>query len=471
MSFPTLQINSAGSDTAASGAGPATAVTGTLAATHGNTTVNITDAVALGGVAVDGSAVLWISSSSGRQFSKITAISGTSGAWVVTVAVAYANTESGKTWAIGGKRATMAGSTALFNADWAGGWIVDVQTGETISTQIRFVGITPTTTTPAPLVTSTAYTTWGTQPLLQTATNSLAMFDVGTNGISFENLQFKSTAGTPATAFQAKSTSGQNQTYRNLIFDGFLMALDGANQAFWAFSNIVVDHCEFKNCTGTGASSACVLSIASAALTLSDCYFHDNKCVLICGNGNFCTVTGNVFANNNTTAAISAISMPGQGVTFKNNSVYNCGGSTNGFAAVAIGLGGGTTLANVHKHNIYYGCSGYAAVNTTYEGFISEYNAYGGNNGGGTGANLGTTFPASSTDVTLSANPYISTVTPDWGLNSAAGGGASCKRVAVGPPNASANAAGDLGAIPSGGGSAGGGGWVPRPYCLSGGFQ
>src|SRR5262245_57151438 len=72
MSLPIIQINnSTGSDTAASGAGPATALTGTLAATHANTTANITDAVDLSGVATDGSAALWVLSSSGRQFSKI----------------------------------------------------------------------------------------------------------------------------------------------------------------------------------------------------------------------------------------------------------------------------------------------------------------------------------------------------------------------------------------------------------------
>src|SRR6478752_5150421 len=124
MALPTVVINSAGSDSAASGAGPSTALTGSLAATAASTTVNITDVVNLSGVAVDGSAALWVSSSSGRQWSKITAISGSSGAWVVTVANAYANTESGRTWGIGGKRATCAGSPQLF-VDWGLGWIID----------------------------------------------------------------------------------------------------------------------------------------------------------------------------------------------------------------------------------------------------------------------------------------------------------------------------------------------------------
>lgn len=108
MAVPTILIdNSSGSDTAASGAGPATALHGTGAATtaSGSTVDLSADSPNLSGVATDGSALLWVQSSSGRQASPITAVNNTTK--VVTVSDTYANTESGKTWAIGGKRATL----------------------------------------------------------------------------------------------------------------------------------------------------------------------------------------------------------------------------------------------------------------------------------------------------------------------------------------------------------------------------
>src|SRR5882762_753979 len=108
MALPTVAINSSGSDTAASGAGPVISLFGTAAATAASTIVTLlVDNPDLSGVATDGSAIIWIGSSSGRQFSKITAVDNTVGVKTVTVAVAFANTESGKSWGIGGKRLTL----------------------------------------------------------------------------------------------------------------------------------------------------------------------------------------------------------------------------------------------------------------------------------------------------------------------------------------------------------------------------
>lgn len=135
---PTVQLNnSTGSDTLASGAGPGTAKTGTAAATHTNTTVNITDAVDLSGVLLDGSAVLCVQSSSGRQFSRIANVSGTSGAWVVTTQDAYANTESGRSWAIGGTLASI-GATHALNLwnDARAGWTLTLNADDSIGAAI-----------------------------------------------------------------------------------------------------------------------------------------------------------------------------------------------------------------------------------------------------------------------------------------------------------------------------------------------
>ncbi len=456
MALPVVVINSSGSNTAASGAGPSTALFGTGAATASNTSVDLSaDSPNLSGVSITGDAVLWVGSSSGRQFSKITNVNNTSK--VVTVASAYANTESGKNWGIGGKRASMAGSAQLFKGDWDNGWIVDVQTGETISSTIIFTGSALSSISP-PLVTSTTYSgTWGSQPLIQTSTNSLIMFNVSNNlGFRFENLSFKTTAGTPGVCFQASSSTGSNITWRNCIFDGFAMALDGSNGAGFPYQYICVDKCEVKNCTSTGSNQGAI-SCFNGHLALTNSYLHGNANTVECQTDGM--IESNVFANNRAGSGQSgSIALSSQGQLFKNNSIYNCDvNNSNALAAVYFGFGATTGTGIIHENNIYWGCVGYAVFSGNSPGMITQNNAYGGNNGGGVGSSLNA-LPLDATDISLSANPYVSTVTPDWGLNNTVGAGKLCRGAAAAVPNASANTPGDLGAIPSGGGAAAGGG-------------
>lgn len=120
MAFPILIYNaSTGSDTAASGAGPATAITGSGAAhTNGgaSTTITLTNSPDLSGVATDGSAAIFLNTSAGsRHLSKITAVD--DGADTVTAEDSF-NIGSGSAvdYAIGGKRAFWEADTT--NTDW-----------------------------------------------------------------------------------------------------------------------------------------------------------------------------------------------------------------------------------------------------------------------------------------------------------------------------------------------------------------
>ncbi len=143
MPFPKIQFNSStGSDTAASGAGPAAALTGTGASTtNGGTTVNLSaDNPDLSGVATDGSACLWVSTSTGRQFARITGVNNTTK--VLTVD-AYGVTATSQTWAIGGKRATIdaASSRTLFGATgWRPGWECLLEDNQTITSTLSLNG-------------------------------------------------------------------------------------------------------------------------------------------------------------------------------------------------------------------------------------------------------------------------------------------------------------------------------------------
>src|SRR5688500_14311591 len=99
----TILFNSvSGSDTAASGAGPATAITGSNASYSGSV-FTLDGSPDLSGVVVADS-ILYVDTSTGRKFFDITSIDNT--AKTVTVVSAPAGTATGLTWAIGGQRAT-----------------------------------------------------------------------------------------------------------------------------------------------------------------------------------------------------------------------------------------------------------------------------------------------------------------------------------------------------------------------------
>lgn len=141
MALPVILVDSGtGSDSAASGAGPSTALTGTAASTSGTgLVVTLDSGTVLTGVSTTGSDVLYLvdSTSGNRNFGKITATSGSGGGSpTVTVSDAFGVSLSGKSWAIGGKRATIAGTASkklLDNNGSSGdakpGWAVEMQSG------------------------------------------------------------------------------------------------------------------------------------------------------------------------------------------------------------------------------------------------------------------------------------------------------------------------------------------------------
>jgi hypothetical protein len=126
--------NSTGSDTTASGLGAAN-VYGSGASTTSASAV-VTGITTSGVQAGD---LLWVQSSSGRQFSVIASVdSGTQ----VTCDDTFANTESSRTWAIGGKRATLDSSVELFEYNYNNGksYDVELETDQTITTAINGTG-------------------------------------------------------------------------------------------------------------------------------------------------------------------------------------------------------------------------------------------------------------------------------------------------------------------------------------------
>ena len=123
-----------GSDITASGLGAAN-VYGSGASTTGSSAV----VTGIDTTGVSSGDLLWVQSSSGRQFSIIFTVDSST---QVTCDDVFANTESGRTWAIGGKRASISGSVASLDdwtADFKDDWTIQFESGytETFTSRLR----------------------------------------------------------------------------------------------------------------------------------------------------------------------------------------------------------------------------------------------------------------------------------------------------------------------------------------------
>jgi hypothetical protein len=139
MAAPTITFNSStGSDTTRSGSagqpggGP---VSGTAASFTGSV-FTLDGSPSLAGLPTDGTAVIWVLTSTGRQFFTINAFNDSTK--TVTVDDAPAGTASGLTWGLGGKRSTWdnVNSRVLFSADAKAGWNIVTETDQSLTSTI-----------------------------------------------------------------------------------------------------------------------------------------------------------------------------------------------------------------------------------------------------------------------------------------------------------------------------------------------
>lgn len=131
MAFPVIQYDAAaGSDTAASGAGPSTAITGASATAGAGNVINLDGSPDLSGVASDGSAAIWVNGATGAHLAKITAVDDTG----KTVTTEILMVTAGVSWAIGGERASMVNDTGRFDwEDALSGWTFEFDSGTYLS--------------------------------------------------------------------------------------------------------------------------------------------------------------------------------------------------------------------------------------------------------------------------------------------------------------------------------------------------
>lgn len=395
---PILFNSSTGSDSAASGLGPSVAVVGSSAELDGTSTVDVSyDGVSLSSISAGD--LLFCDTTSGRKFSVIASVDTinetitTDDAWSV---------ESGVSWAVGGKRASITGSVVSLD-DWTAdvkeGYIIQFESGYTESFTSRLrartggfytvrgepdAAIRPKLTTSYDFVIGPGQ---GMQFLNMEFAKSAAggtLLSHGSGGTSvWKNCKFGDSTNLPAIAFKTDARS---------VIEG--CEFTGSEGVYSNATEIVLSGCLFKSC-GKGISFV----YSSMSHTVVNCIFHQCDVGISEGTtgGNALPaklIEGNVFNCVDAGIQVPANSSWRQrGILCKNNLFAN---STYGIEFV------GNTLPNTSLHSVYLG-------NAFYNMGTSNYR----NDDGGIYG-----------DITLTADPFIDAANGDFNLNGTAGGGA-----------------------------------------------
>ena len=256
----------------------------------------------------------------------------------------------------------------------------------------------------------------GTKPLITTATNSTDLIDLA-NSSSFtsvlDNLSLSNTAGTPANG-AVKTNSNGPATIRNCKLSGFTNGINGDNVgAHYIFTDgLTVFNTEIANCSAAG-----VVNDSGGLTLISHSYIHGNITYGVEDtDSGQCVIVDSVLDSNGYGFLGSSFLMVAVNSVFSNSTHDGVNmQQTNSFWGSI--------------NSIYYGNGGYGSANTntgTYLASAYVTNAYGSNTLGNT-KNWIIPASASAGDVSLSADPFVSS--SNFALNGTAGGGAALKAV------------------------------------------
>jgi hypothetical protein len=287
--------------------------------------------------------------------------------------------------------------------------------------------------------------------VITTSTNGIPLIQANnsTGFLWLHNLALSNTATTRADGIENNDLS-LNLYVTNCTLTGFDRGIEWGSHTI---VSVTVVNTAILNSVGAG------IEMGDAILTLIDCFIYNSGTHGVQMQSGQIFVTRSVLSGN---AGGSGLALSGGrgGVTcvlIDSTLSYN---AQNG---MDVGHGGVSTwitspFSLLVQNCIFYGNTlwGVACNHPTIPLFANVFtnnNAYGGNASG----NL-QNLPAGVGDVSLSANPFTSHTTGDFSLNSAVGGGNSCKGVGYPGTFPGGLSVGklDIGAVQSGGSSGGG---------------
>lgn len=324
-----------GSDTAASGLGPASAISGTAAAHTGgsaSTTITLTGSPDLSGVQAGD--LLWLKTASGRQFSVIA--SADNSAKTVTVDDSFTIAEaSAVNYAIGGKRATWndADSRLLFSADAKAGWTIETETDQAISSAISISVAGDMTTGHIRVQGSGA-----SRPVItQSANAEVFKWPAAYSYWWFDNLKVCCSNATKTSAYGFLNR-GIGLFFTNLVVGDSTNRLVTGFQRSGGQDDIHLIDCEVCHCTADG-----IYAVAALDGLVEGCYVHDNGGAGIRSGSNM-KIQNNLIINN-TGAGIRAGATTAYYVTIRGNTIHSNDGD-------GIDISSGQTLVIIHGNNI-----------------------------------------------------------------------------------------------------------------------
>ena len=388
--------NSTGSDTTASGSSAGTNVYGSGASTTSGSAV-VTGITTTGVQAGD---LLWVQSSSGRQFSVIASVdSGTQ----VTCDDTFANTESSRTWAIGGKRATFnsADSRLLFGADAKTSFIIETETDQSISSVVN--------------ATQSDITIRGDNQTLRTVTQTADAPCFSTaSGNCFEYLKFQNTnaSKTNAYGFVPSTNYGSNRLYRCVFGDATNQLTSATFRNAFLYVSPKFIQCLITDCTSDGIGDM----RDSTPLVVSSIVANNGDSGVEMTVRGTLTVSNSIFANNTTHGC--QLNHTGS-LIHSTNCIYYGNGQDGINSQYIIGI----NAHNIFVANGRYGMYAHFGFKECYE------NAFYNNATADTAGNqnfYGTGEENQIEKITLTADPFVA-ANGDFNLNADAGGGATLR--------------------------------------------
>jgi hypothetical protein len=396
-----------GSDTQASGLGPPTAKYGSGASTTGSSAV-VTGIDTTNVLPGD---LLWVQSSSGRQFSIIATVDSST---QVTCDDNFDNTESNRNWAIGGKRATFdnTDSRRIF-AD------IEVEKRTTIQTE------TDQTLTSAISATSQNV---GVEGFIESADDTIKTITQTANTNHFAGgggrLLFKkikldnSSSSTTSSIFRWDNGVGSLNVYaEECVFgDPVNTCGDMMNGGGVFASKTHLNNCVVQNMNNNYAMP----NLAGPQVLTNNLFINNNICIGSpgVGGGTNSVFYGNIFANSSSGVRQSRTNT----IYMRQNIFYNC----------VDGIYWDVESPQVLSDNLFVNCT--TAINNNINtgnyarAYVPVYKNFFYNNVTKY-ANNSDDSPGRFGDVDLQADPFVDAANGDFNLNDANGGGAVLRNI------------------------------------------
>lgn len=267
-------------------------------------------------------------------------------------------------------------------------------------------------------------------PVLTSATNSVALVTLNAASlITFRNIKFTHTASTRGAAIvNATANTVNGPTFINCVFDGCLHAMLVGTSAATSSKGAQMTACAVRNCTGVALNWQ---GSVAASWMLDACDFSANAGGVATHSGSNqtinarrCVFRGSTASNHGFSIGTTTAAADAQALTLDRCVFYGNGGSGLRFEYTTARHSFLDIAGCIFYNNGGYGVS--AATAGMLDGAFppARFNAFGANTSGAR-----QNFRTSTTDITLTADPFVDAANGNFALNNVSGGGALLRQL------------------------------------------